>query len=44
MPKVSEEQIMNVVLDAGADAWQQLTPELLRSVCACPYLPHEIEA
>ena len=26
------------LLDAGAQAWQQLTPELLRSVCACPYL------
>jgi transposase len=32
------------LLDAGADAWQQLTPELLRSVCACPYLEHVIEA
>lgn len=27
------------LLDAGAHAWQQLTPELLRSVCACHYLP-----
>jgi transposase len=26
------------LLDAGAEAWQQLTPELLRSVCACAYL------
>ena len=26
------------LLDAGAQAWQQLTPELLRTVCACPYL------
>jgi transposase len=31
------------LLDAGAQAWQQLTPELLRSVCACPYLEHVIE-
>jgi putative transposase len=29
------------LLDAGAEAWQQLTPELLRSVCACSYLTHE---
>ena len=27
------------LLDAGAEAWQQLTPELLRTVCACDYLP-----
>lgn len=27
------------LLDAGAEAWQELTPELLRSVCACDYLP-----
>jgi transposase len=32
------------LLDAGAEAWQQLTPELLRTVCACPYLSHEIQA
>lgn len=25
------------LLDAGAEAWQRLTPELLRSVCACDY-------
>ena len=30
------------LLDAGARAWQQLTPETLRSVCACPYLEREI--
>lgn len=30
------------LLDAGADAWQQLTPELLRTVCACDYLPREV--
>jgi len=29
------------LLDAGAQAWQRLTPERLRSVCACPYLTHE---
>lgn len=26
------------LLDAGAEAWQQLTPEIIRSVCGCPYL------
>lgn len=26
------------LLAAGAEAWQQLTPERLRSVCACHYL------
>ena len=31
------------LLDAGADAWRQLTPELLRSVCACPYLSQVFE-
>lgn len=32
------------LLSAGAEAWQQLTPETLRSVCACPYLEHVIQA
>lgn len=32
------------LLDAGAQAWRRLTPQLLRSVCACPYLSHEIDA
>lgn len=32
------------LLDAGAQAWQQLTPELLRSVCSCTYLPREKQA
>ena len=32
------------LLDAGADAWQRLTPHVLRSVCACSYLEHEKEA
>lgn len=27
------------LLEAGAQAWQQLTPDLLRSVCNCTYLP-----
>jgi len=31
------------LLDAGADAWQQLTPQVLKSVCACPYLTPEKE-
>jgi transposase len=30
------------LLDASAQAWQQLTPELLRSVCSCTYLEREI--
>ncbi|MBX3367723.1 MAG: IS630 family transposase [Phycisphaeraceae bacterium] len=29
------------LLDAGAEAWQQLVPELLRSICSCTYLTHE---
>ncbi len=29
------------LLDGGADAWQRLTPDVLKSVCACPYLTHE---
>lgn len=32
------------LLDAGAEAWRQLTPEILRSVCACDYIMHEIQA
>jgi transposase len=32
------------LLEAGAQAWQELTPELLRSVCACPYLTHEVDS
>lgn len=31
------------LLDAGADAWRHLSPELLRTVCACPYLTPELE-
>ena len=31
------------LLDAGADAWQQLTPELLRSVCRCTYLAPDLD-
>lgn len=31
------------LLDAGAQAWQKLTPERLRSVCGCAYLTHEIQ-
>jgi len=29
------------LLDAGAQAWQCLTPERLSTVCACSYLTHE---
>ena len=32
------------LLDTCAQAWQRLTPELLRFVCACPYLSHENDA
>ncbi len=32
------------LLKAGAEAWQKLTPERLRSVCACHSLTHEVEA
>ena len=31
------------LLDAGAEAWQDLTPQRLKSVCACPYLVPEKE-
>jgi transposase len=31
------------LLDAGAAAWQQLTPDVLRSVCACDYIRHKVE-
>lgn len=30
------------LLAAGAEAWRKLTPERLRSVCACPYLSPEL--
>ena len=26
------------LVDAGSEAWRRLTPEILRSVCRCPYL------
>lgn len=31
------------LLDAGAQAWQQLTPDLLKAVCACPYIKPELD-
>lgn len=31
------------LLDAGAEAWQALTPKVLRSVCACDYIKLEHE-
>ena len=31
------------LLEAGAAAWQQLTPDLLRTVCSCQYIRHEVE-
>lgn len=30
------------LLDATAQAWRQLTPDVLKSVCACPYIEREI--
>jgi transposase len=32
------------LFEAAGDGYRRLTPELLRSVCACPYLEHEVEA
>jgi transposase len=29
------------LLDAGAEAWRSLTPQVLTSVCNCPYLPRD---
>ncbi len=29
------------LLDAGAEAWQRLTPDLLKSLCACDYIPRD---
>ena len=26
------------LVDAGTEAWRKLTPEVIKSVCACPYL------
>lgn len=31
------------ILNATAQAWNQLTPELLKTVCNCTYLPREEE-
>lgn len=31
------------LLEAGAEAWQQLTPETLRSVCACDYTTRAVK-
>jgi transposase len=31
------------LLAAGAQAWRALTPELLRSLCACPFTTPELE-
>ncbi len=31
------------LLDAGAEAWRQITPERLRSVCACDDIMPEEE-
>ena len=32
-----------VAMEKHADAWQQLTPDTLRSVCACDYITPELE-
>ena len=26
------------IVDAGVDAWMKITPEIVKSVCACDYL------
>jgi transposase len=31
------------LLDAGQAAWRSLTPAIIRSVCRCDYLTHEIQ-
>jgi transposase len=31
------------MLDEQSKAWRSLTPALLKSVCACPYLSHALE-
>ncbi len=28
----------DALLDAGTDAYRQLTPDVIKSVCKCPYL------
>ena len=28
----------DALIDAGTDAWRRLTPEVIKSVCRCPYL------
>ena len=28
----------DALLDAGTDAYRRLTPDVIKSVCACPYL------
>lgn len=33
----------NHILAATADAWNELTDVTLKTLCACPYLTHEIE-
>jgi transposase len=31
------------LVDASSEAWQKLTPELIRTLCACPYLTRAIQ-
>lgn len=31
------------LLDAGQAAWRSLTPDIIKSVCRCEYLTHEIQ-
>ena len=33
----------DALFDAGTDAYRRLTPEILRTVCACPYLTERTE-
>ena len=32
------------LFDAGTDAWRALTPEILKSVCACPYIERALQS
>ncbi len=32
------------LIDAGTEAWRRLTPEVIKTVCACPYLQRTTQA
>jgi hypothetical protein len=42
-PRRRRRELVDLIA-TGADAWQQLTPELLNTVCGCLYLEHGIGA